>query len=77
MLLAEITKREKQSGNIISQVDSVQEQLRVALSTLQQAIGGVQFQVKRDKEQIITDVSRPKSLAEVPPVQLRFYTGAG
>ncbi|XP_039248578.2 coiled-coil domain-containing protein 154-like isoform X2 [Styela clava] len=56
VLLAEIQKREGQSTNILSQIDSLQEQLRVALSSLQQAIGGVQFQVSRDREQFSNEI---------------------
>lgn len=57
VILAEITKRETQSSETSSHIMAVQEQLRVALSSLQQAIGGVQFQVSKDKEQFSNDVS--------------------
>ena len=48
--MAEITKREDQASRTDTRVEGVQEQLRIALSTLQQAIGGVQFQASNDRE---------------------------
>ena len=56
VLYAEITKREAQTRKIVSQVDGVKEQLRVALSTLQEAIGGLQVQTTHQKEQILNEV---------------------
>ena len=56
VLLAEITKREAQARQVLSQVDGVQEQLRVALSTLQDAIGGLQLQAAQIKEQLLNEV---------------------
>ena len=58
VLYAEITKREAQTRKVASQVDGVKEQLRVALSSLQEAIGGLQVQTVHQKEQILNEVSQ-------------------
>jgi len=80
VLLAEITKREVQSSNIISRVTEVQEQLRAALSSLQQAIGGIQLTVSKDKEQLMNDFKsrlleeEQKMLRSIADFDTRFKT---
>ncbi|CAK8678043.1 unnamed protein product [Clavelina lepadiformis] len=56
VLVAEITKREDQASRTDTRVEGVQEQLRIALSTLQQAIGGVQFQASNDREILMKEI---------------------
>jgi len=58
VLLAEITKREGQASRVISQVEGVQEQLRVAVASLQQAIGGLQYQSTREQEKLLSSVRK-------------------
>nr|XP_002123709.1 coiled-coil domain-containing protein 154 [Ciona intestinalis] len=56
VLLAEITKREEQATRQGGHIDGVQEQLRIAVSTLQQAIGGLQFQAAKDKDRVLGEI---------------------
>ena len=56
--MAEITKRDAQSRQVLSQLDGVKEQLRVALSTLQEAIGGLQMQMTQNKEYLLNEVKK-------------------
>lgn len=64
VLLAEITKREVQSRQVLSQVEGVKEQLRVALSTLQEAISGLHMQTTKNKEMLMKEVNYANTYSE-------------
>ena len=55
-MFAEIVKRENQSRVIEESICSVQDQLRVTLSSLQEAVGAIQYRLVQEREEMLYEV---------------------